>query len=120
METKIRTIDQLVHRTAQQIIASLPAKCYGVNNATNGLIIIKAGKTGYYPVSDYQWMMDNHECTTPSQLADQLNDSDGVTKAQRAAMEWGSMFGYAVPLSDPENYDEHGAPYCTSNPRPTN
>ena len=34
----------------------------------------------------------------------------GVTKAQAAAMEAGSMFGWHVPGADPKNYDDNGLP----------
>ena len=34
----------------------------------------------------------------------------GMTKAQAAAMEAGSMFGWHVPGADPKNYDDNGLP----------
>ena len=41
-------------------------------------------------------------------LAKEMNDMFGYTKAQVAAMEAGSMFGWNVPGADPSRYDEQG------------
>ena len=42
------------------------------------------------------------------QRIDYLNSLHGVTKAQRQAMEFGSLFGWNLPLADPDLYNENG------------
>jgi hypothetical protein len=42
------------------------------------------------------------------QTAAELNDAEGTTPAQAAAMYAGSLFGWDVPAADPDNYDEQG------------
>lgn len=39
-------------KTAQENIANLPNYCYGVLLVDNSLIRIKAGESGYYPLSE--------------------------------------------------------------------
>jgi hypothetical protein len=53
------------------------------------IIAVKRGEMGYYPI----WT----HCTV-----DELNESNGVTKAQCQAMHIGSMVGWHVPGSYPD------------------
>lgn len=105
-------------KTAQQNIAKLPAQCFGVLLLDQSLIKIKAGESGYYPLTTMtpspEKMMKGEGCKTMSELADKFNAGDGVTKAQRKAMEWGSQFGWESGLADPERYDENGKPRKTA------
>lgn len=39
-----------------------------------------------------------------------LNANLGISKAQARAMEMGSMFGWDIPVANPEMYDENGNP----------
>lgn len=43
----------------------------------------------------------------------ELNRLEGVTPAQAKAMEIGSMFGWACPGADPDNYNDDGTPKGT-------
>lgn len=88
---------------AQQNIAKCPANCFGRLLATDELILITAGESGYRAVSNYQRLLAPGQ--TVDQLADELNAKDGVTKAHREAMEAGSMFGWEVGGADPDRYD---------------
>lgn len=55
-------------------------------------------------------MTDIFEDTPQSaaNLANELNEDLGVSKAQAKAMIAGSVSGWAAPAADPKNYDEHG------------
>jgi len=83
------------------MLKSLPDKCYGVLQSTNELIVIQRGVMGYFPQrpENAPWGAEN---------VDILNERLGVTKGQRIAMENGSMFGWDIPASNPNNYNEDG------------
>lgn len=85
-------------------LAKLPEVCFGTLNSTGELIILKAGEKGYWPASGYAL----GGFPTWDELADFLNNRRGASKAQRAAMEAGSMFGFHVPLADVDQYDDDG------------
>ena len=117
-------------KTTQEIIAKLPAECWGVLPSNQTIIKIKAGEMGYYPlkydlndnggftkVGIFQITSDKPQ--TADALADWMNEENGITKAQRKAMEWGSQFGWDHGLANPEAYDVSGRPYSKKNPRPT-
>lgn len=98
--------------TAQENIARLPAKCLGILPATGEVIWIVAGELGFYPLSqtkqDEIRLVKKTKFQTNSEFCDMMNERDGITKAQRKAMEWGSMFGWAHGLAMPEHYNEKG------------
>ena len=85
--------------------SSLPKECYSTLPSTGEIILIKRGDNGYYP-ADVQGhgvgTVDNRE------IVDALNRESGVTMAQEAAMQAGSIFGWATPAADPKNYNEKG------------
>ena len=83
-------------KTAQQVIASLPPKCYTVteHEGSEVLVAIVAGKSGFQVVTSV---------TNSQEAADYLNKSLGVTEAQVAAMVTGSQFGWHCPGADPNN-----------------
>jgi hypothetical protein len=85
--------------------ARLPETCYGTLNTTGDLILLKRGALGYWPTEGYTL---GTLVPTWDALADILNARRGVTKAQRAAMEAGSMFGFHTPAADPAKYDSEG------------
>jgi hypothetical protein len=90
--------------TAQENIARLPKQCYGKLLIDNSIIIIKAGESGFYNVKS----QPNLRGQSVDEFIDSANKSDGVTVQQRKAMEWGSQFGWNLPLAMPEKYDENG------------
>ena len=50
------------------------------------------------------------EGVTAREGAIAANEAIGVTKAQEAAMLFGSIYGWDKPGADPSHYDEQGAP----------
>ncbi len=87
---------------------SLPDQCYSMLRSTGEVVILKKGESGYYrtdiPFTDRE---------TSRQMVKEYNAKLGVTPAQAAAMEAGSMFGWEVPAADPKNYSNAGAPLPT-------
>jgi hypothetical protein len=79
----------------------LPEECFGVVAGTEELVLLKRGQMGYCPQRSENAPWDADVC-------DEVNEARGVTKAQRAAMEQGSLFGWQFPLANPEYYDENG------------
>lgn len=87
-------------RFAPKIADELPQMCFSILPSTGELICIKRGESGYYP-SD----RNTPDRERNAEIANEANESLGVTPAQRQAMEIGSMFGWDVPGADPKNYD---------------
>ena len=81
-------------------IEMLPELCYGSKPAMDGgpdiLILIRRGESGYHPAEGY--------AARSEELADLFNARLGVTPAERAAMEFGSMFGWDIPGADPNKH----------------
>ena len=94
--------------TVVPIRSSLPEQCYSSLLDTGMVVILKRGQTGYYktdiPFKDKE---------SAKALVREYNDKLGVSKAQEAAMQTGSMFGFQVPGADPKGYDENGTPIKT-------
>lgn len=88
------------------ILNKLPAHAFVSNIRTDGsrivpdcsapVINVTRGAPGYQPIF------------TPLS-ADELNDSIGVTAAQREAMLHGSMFGFHTKGADPDTYAADGS-----------
>lgn len=97
---------ELMERNGNTVIplrASLPKECYGALGTSNEVILIKRGESGYYRTGIFE--------DTPQSAANLVNEFNkglGVSKAQAKAMSAGSMFGWAVPAADPQNYDRGG------------
>lgn len=87
-------------RFAPKLAEGLPELCFSVLPDTGQLICIKRGESGYYP-SDW----NTNDKARNAQIADDANESLGVTPEQRQAMEVGSMFGWNVPGANPQTYD---------------
>ena len=82
--------------------SSLPDKCFSYLESTGEMIVITKGEKGYTPTGIYP------QDTSPKEGVAAVNEANGVTRAQEAAMVAGSMFGWQVPNADPKNYDEQG------------
>lgn len=86
-------------------VHALPEHCYAVLPSSGQLIEVRRNETGYYPCA-----YSTSDRTYNQVLADYLNAHEGITKAQAAAMQAGSMFGWNVPAADPSRYDLDGEP----------
>ncbi len=82
--------------------ASLPESCYIYLPTTQKIGIVKKGENGYYR-TDIPCTAENG-----NEIVEQANERLGISKAQAAAMESGSMFGWNTPAADPKNYDIDG------------
>ena len=87
-------------RVPSHVVSHLPETAYAVNRESGELVIIKRGVRGYYPYLE----PDPRNATTCATL----NERMGVTPAQAAAMEWGSLFGWHTPGAEPANYNDDG------------
>lgn len=85
---------------------NLPEISYARNLTDGQIIAIKRGETGYY-------------LYPTEKTVDELNQTLGVTKAQAAAMQFGSMFGWNTPGANPAAYDSNGVPLAEDG-RPEN
>ncbi len=96
--------------TAKENISLLPEYCFSSDNVTRKLIRIKAGESGFYPAHTHpEVKIAARHLENIDDLADRLNAEMGVTKAQREAMEIGSMWGWEVPGANPNAYNEDGS-----------
>ena len=96
-----------IQRSGIQVVplrSSLPDKCFSTLESSGELIVITKGEKGYAPTGTFP------QNASPKEGAAALNEANGITKAQEAAMVAGSMFGWAVPAADPRNYDANGNP----------
>jgi hypothetical protein len=89
--------------TAHQVfatVAGLPEHAYSrLLSDPKQVVLIKRGVIGYWPCDGMT-----------GEQADHRNSILGVTPAQKAAMEAGSIFGWDTPAADPANYDSDGNP----------
>ena len=84
--------------------SSLADKCFSYLETTGEMIVITKGEKGYTPTGIYP------QNATPKEGVAAVNEANGVSRAQEAAMVAGSMFGWQVPGADPKNYDDQGLP----------
>ena len=80
-----------------------PAYCYSVIKSTGDLIDIHAGESGYYPHNGSTFDKGKNR-----ELAGRFNTRLGISRGMEEAMHSGSMFGWDVPLAQPENYNADG------------
>jgi len=81
----------------------LPEKCYAVLPYSGRLILLKRGVKGFYNCSD-----QSYSAAQNRKKARAENKILGISKAQEAAMSFGSKFGFDKPEADPKNYDKRG------------
>ena len=84
--------------------SGLPETCYGTHPTDQTLILMRRNTSGYWDAESYSM----GPFDTWSGVADFLNQRHGVTRAQRAAMESGSLFGWETAAADPARYDDQG------------
>jgi len=84
--------------------SSLPEKCFSITTAADEIVIITKGERFRQPAGARAEGMTAREGATAA------NEAMGVTKAQEAAMLFGSIYGWDKPGADPKYYDEQGKP----------
>lgn len=97
---------EMVEANGDKIIplrSDLPDCCYSVNKTTGEIIILKKGETGFYKTD-----ISTTGREESRELADFQNSKLGVTKAQEAAMYWGSVYGFDTRGADQKQYDADG------------
>jgi hypothetical protein len=75
----------------------LPQTSFYALPSTGETILIKRGEQGYFPQKKLKHRDYN-----------ELNELNGITKAQAEAMFAGSLHGWDAPASNPELYNEDG------------
>lgn len=86
-----------------QLPANMPYRSYSVNQSSGELVLLKYGETGYFHC--------NHSTNNTDEnilRVEKLHHHLGISKAQAAAMQGGSLFGFDKPIANPENYDMEG------------
>jgi hypothetical protein len=85
----------------------LPSMAFGRSNQT--IVVIVNGEDGYHAVVKDEKLLNSapRELNLDERI-DYINTLHGVTKAHRQAMEFGSMFGWKLPLANPDIYNENG------------
>jgi hypothetical protein len=108
---KIR--NQLLNRSAQEVICSLPSliaidgehcrhNIVGLPKDAPAVIIVKPGERGYYaPPYAIGKSLDEVDA-----LHERVFDARKPSEAEREAASIGSMVGWGVPGADPLNYEE--------------
>ena len=83
---------------------TLPDKCFSITSGADGMVIITKGEMYQRPAGA------RAEGLTAREGATAANEAMGVTRAQEAAMLFGSIYGWDKPGADPDYYNEQGAP----------
>ena len=94
-------------RTNSKIIplrSSLPEKCFSITSAADEVVIITKGEMSHRLAGAHA------EGVTAREGATAANEAMGVTRAQEAAMLFGSIYGWNKPGADPNYYNEQGEP----------
>ena len=82
--------------------STLPERCFVYVESTDEIGIITRGEMGYTPTQM------KPEGVSKRKGVEYLNDAQGTTPAQAAAMNAGSLFGWDTKAADPANYNEAG------------
>ena len=75
-------------------LKKLPKMCASKNPSTGEPILIIRGETGYHPLSN-------------GFDIDRYNARHNIAISQVRAMEYGSCFGWEIPLADPDHLDNN-------------
>ena len=97
---------EIMERNGSTVIpmrSSLPDKCWCVLPDSDEIVAVKKGKPGYCRIDRY-----GHDREDALDIVAELNEKDGVNKAQTEAMLAGALFGWGCPAANPEKYDEKG------------
>jgi hypothetical protein len=95
--------------SAKTNIDQCPEWCWDTLNSTGELMKLTAGESGFIRTGQsFPRRVAEFKGITLDQLADEWNADLGVTKGQRQAMNWGTMFGWEVELANPSLYDDEG------------
>lgn len=92
--------EEVAERIKQR--GGLPEFCFAAQNGGDGLVMFEYGEKGYHPIQGPFGFMTGQE------YADILNERLGVSKAQRSAMLFGSLYGWDTPYADPARYGTDG------------
>ena len=84
--------------------SSLPEKCFSITSTADEIVIITKGERYRRPAGA------RAEGVTAREGATAANEAMGVTRAQEAAMVFGSIYGWDKPGADPNYYNEQGEP----------
>lgn len=95
--------DRMTLMTALAARVGLPERCYGVQPFTGERILVRYGEDSYELFPQY-----GCNATENRKYATERNRELGVTPAQVAAMENGSVYGWDTPMADVRNYDKDG------------
>lgn len=90
---------QQIENSIEGRLAKLPELCYGIHPSTGATIVLKRGQKGYH---------DTGYGAQGEEIVNALNERMGVTRAQRTAMEFGSVLGFNSPAADPDTYNSTG------------
>jgi hypothetical protein len=103
---------QKLRAEARENLRKLPSSCWGVLLETKDIIKIIKGEKGYHKINGHSAKegLEIFGCSSFDELADKLNETEGITKPQRKAMEWGSQFGWHTRAANPDFYDKNGKP----------
>ena len=96
---------EILERSGGTVIplrSSLPERCFVYVESTDEIGIVTRGEMGYSPTQM------NPEGVSKRQGVEYLNEAQGITPAQAAAMNAGSLFGWDTKAADPANYNEAG------------
>lgn len=91
---------------ANENFDKLPNECFGILPSSGEIIGIIKGEKGYRPQYEgfTQQSIERWNAKNAEEAVDALNEFIGVNKAQRRAMENGSMFGWHTKGADPEEW----------------
>ena len=96
---------EILERSGGTVIplrSSLPERCFVYVESTDEIGIVTRGEMGYTPTQM------KPEGVSKRQGVAYLNEAQGITPAQVAAMNAGSLFGWDTKAADPANYNEAG------------